>query len=264
MYMEDTRVYAVVTGATSGIGLEFARLFAADGIHLVLAARGKAELEQVAKELREGFDIDVHILSLDLSLQSDAEKLYAYTKEQELPVSYMINNAGFGDYGDFIKSSWQKEQSMINLNITTLTYFSKVYGQQFAHAGFGHIVNVASTAAFQPGPLMAVYYATKSYVLHFSEAIATELRPSGVRVTALCPGPTASKFQEAAAMSDSKLVQGKKLPTAAEVARYGYKSMKRGRVVAIHGTGNKFGAYAVRFLPRRAVRAIVHRAQASK
>lgn len=262
--MNEDNAYAVVTGATSGIGLEFARLFAADGVHLVLASRGKAELEQVAKELREGFDIDVRILSLDLSILTEAERLCNYTKEEQLNVMYMINNAGFGDYGSFITTSWQKEQSMINLNIMALTYLSKVYAEQFAKLGRGHIVNVASTAAFQPGPLMAVYYATKSYVLHFTEAIATELHKKGVYVTALCPGPTASKFQEAAAMSNSRLVQGKQLPTAAAVARYGYKAMKRGKVVAIHGTGNKIGAYAVRLLPRRTVRAIVHHAQASR
>lgn len=262
--MNDKNVYAVVTGASSGIGLEFARLFAADGIHLVLAARGKAELEQIAKELKEGFDVDVRVLALDLSLQSEAEKLFLYTETEKLAVAYIINNAGFGDYGDFVKSSWQKEQNMINLNVMTLTYLSKVYGEKFAKAGEGHIVNVASTAAFQPGPLMAVYFATKSYVLHFSEAIASELRSRGVRVTALCPGPTASKFQEAAAMSESKLVQGKKLPTAAQVARYGYRAMKRGKVVAIHGASNKIGAYAVRLLPRRTVRALVHRAQSSR
>lgn len=262
--MNEDNVYAVVTGATSGIGLEFARLFAADGVHLVLVARGKAELEQIAKELREGFDVDVRVLSADLSVQSEAQRLFSYTKDEQLNVMYIVNSAGIGDYGSFITTSWQKEQSMINLNIMSLTYLSKMYAEQFARQGRGHIVNIASTAAFQPGPLMAVFYATKSYVLHFSEAIATELHKKGVYVTALCPGPTASKFQEAAAMSDSKLVQGKKLPTAASVARYGYKAMKRGKVVAIHGAGNKLGAYAVRLLPRRTVRAIVHRAQSSR
>jgi len=259
--MEDKEMYAVVTGATSGIGLEFARLFAEDGINLVIASRGKAELEQVAKELRDSFSIEVHVVAADLTDIHEAEKLYHFTKENKLPVYYIVNNAGFGDYGDITQTSWSKEQSMIALNITSLTYLSKMYAADFAKQGGGHIVNVASTAAFQPGPLMAVYYATKSYVLHFSEAIASELHKKGVRVTALCPGPTASKFQEAAAMTDSKLVAGKNLPTAAQVARYGYKAMKRGRVVAIHGANNKLNTYAVRFLPRRTVRAIVHRAQ---
>lgn len=259
--MSEQQTYAVVTGATSGIGLEFARLFAGDGIHLILVARSKQELQHVAKELTDAFAVDVRTLSLDLSVQEQTERLPAYVHEQNLHVSYLINNAGFGDYGKFIQTSWHKERDMIALNIVSLTYLSKVFAEKFAHAGYGHIVNVASTAAFQPGPLMAVYFATKSYVLHFSEAIATELRGSGVRVTALCPGPTASKFQEAAAMTESKLVQGKKLPTAAQVAHYGYKAMKRGKVVAIHGTSNKISTYAVRFLPRRTVRAIVHRAQ---
>ena len=256
--------YAVVTGATSGIGLEFARLFAADAISLVLVARGKAELEQVARELRDSFAVDVHIIAADLSKMPDVEPVYAYTTANKLPVRYLINNAGVGDYGQFIDGSWQKEFGMINLNIVALTYLTKQYAALFVKNGSGHIVNVASTAAFIPGPLMAVYYATKAYVLHFSEAVATELHKHGVRITALCPGPTASKFQEAAAMSDSKLVQGKMLPTAAEVARYGYKAMRRGKVVAIHGTSNKLGTYAVRLLPRRTVRAIVHRAQKTR
>lgn len=256
--------YAVVTGATSGIGLEFARLFAADGISLVLVARGKQVLEQVATELRDSFAVDVHIIAADLTKLADVESVYEYTSGNKLPVRYIINNAGVGDYGEFIDGSWQKELGMINLNIVALTYLTKKYVTQFVKNGSGHIVNVASTAAFQPGPLMAVYYATKSYVLHFSEAVATEVHKHGVRITALCPGPTASKFQEAAAMADSKLVQGKLLPTAAQVARYGYKAMRRGKVVAIHGTGNKLGAYAVRLLPRRTVRAMVHHSQKTR
>ncbi len=256
--------YAVVTGATSGIGLEFARLFAADGISLVLVARGKAVLEQVATELRDSFAVDVHIIAADLAKLEDVESVYKYTTTNNLPVRYVINNAGVGDYGKFIDGSWQKELGMINLNIVALTYLTKQYAALFVKKGNGHIVNVASTAAFSPGPLMAVYFATKAYVLHFSEAVATEVHKHGVRITALCPGPTASKFQEAAAMSDSKLVQGKMLPTAAQVAHYGYKAMRRGKVVAIHGTGNKIGTYAVRLLPRRTVRALVHRAQKTR
>ncbi len=256
--------YAVVTGATSGIGLEFARLFAADGISLVLVARGKAVLEQVATELRDSFAVDVHIIAADLAKLEDVESVYKYTTVNNLPVRYVINNAGVGDYGKFIDGSWQKELGMINLNIVALTYLTKQYAALFVKKGNGHIVNVASTAAFSPGPLMAVYFATKAYVLHFSEAVATEVHKHGVRITALCPGPTASKFQEAAAMSDSNLVQGKMLPTAAQVAHYGYKAMRRGKVVAIHGTSNKIGTYAVKLLPRRTVRALVHRAQKTR
>ena len=261
--MQNAPLYAVVTGATSGIGLEFARLFASDGIHVVIAARGKAELEVLAKELTDSYSVEAHPVVCDLSTLEGAEKLYRYTKENKLSVRYVINNAGVGDYGEFIKTSWAKEQAMIGLNVVSLTYLTKVYATDFAAGEGGHIVNVASTAAFQPGPLMAVFYATKSYVLHLSEGIASELKRKGVFVTALCPGPTASKFQEAAAMTDSRLVAGKKLPTAAQVARYGYRAMKRGKVVAIHGTSNKINTYAIRFLPRRTVRALVHRAQRS-
>ena len=261
VYYKHMQEYAVVTGATSGIGLEFARLFAADGVSLVLVARSKAVLHEVARELRESYSVDVHIVAADLAIIENVERVYEYTVQNKLPIHYVINNAGVGDYGEFIEGSWQKEHGMINLNIVALTYLTKKYASQFVKRGSGHIVNVSSTAAFQPGPLMAVYFATKAYVLHFSEAVASEVHKHGVRVTALCPGPTASKFQEAAAMSQSKLVQGKLLPTAAQVARYGYKAMRRGKVVAIHGASNKISAYAIRLLPRRTVRAIVHRSQ---
>ena len=255
---------AVVTGATSGIGLEFARLFAADGINVVLVARHEDELKQVAKELESSFNVTALLFVADLSDLEQADKLYQFVIEYKLPVKYLINNAGFGDYGEFVKTSWAKERSMIQLNIMSLTYLCKKFAEKFARTGEGHIVNVASTAAFQPGPLMAVYYATKAYVLHFTEAIATELHKSGVRVTALCPGPTASRFQEVAAMTNSNLVQGKRLPTAAQVAHYGYKAMKRGRVVAVHGTTNKMNTYMIRILPRRTVRNFVHRIQRTK
>lgn len=253
--------YAIVTGASSGIGLEFARLFAADGINLVLVARDKAGLDALAKELSARGVIAI-VYAADLSDIEQVKAAHAFVAEQKIKVQYLINCAGFGDFGEFIKTSWAKEQSMIQLNITALTYLTKVYAQDFAKAGTGHIVNVASTAAFLPGPLMAVYYATKAYVLHFTEGVATELKGSGVSVMALCPGPTASKFQVAAAQTESKLVKGKKLAGAAEVASYGYKAMKQGKVVAVHGAGNRRNLHMLKLLPRHVVRTMVYRAQA--
>jgi short-subunit dehydrogenase len=165
----------------------------------------------------------------------------------------LINNAGFGDFGMFAETEWNKELQMINLNITTLTQFTKLYLQDMVKRRSGKIMNVASTAAFQSGPTMAVYYATKSYVLHFSEAVDNEVRDKGVTVTTLCPGPTESGFQAAAAMEESNLVKGKKLPTAKEVAEYGYLSMMKGKTVAIHGMMNWIMANSVRFTPRALV-----------
>jgi short-subunit dehydrogenase len=147
----------------------------------------------------------------------------------------LINNAGFGDFGMFLETDWNKEAQMIQLNITALTQLTKLYLKEMVKRGSGKIMNVASTAAFQSGPTMAVYYATKAYVLSFSEAIDNEVRDKGVTVTALCPGATESGFQAAAAMEESNLVKGRKLPTSKEVAEYGYESMMKGRTVAIDG-----------------------------
>jgi len=161
----------------------------------------------------------------------------------------------------FYETDWNKELQMINLNITTLSHFTKIFLKEMVQRGNGRIMNVASIAAFQPGPTMAVYYATKAYVLHFSEAIANEVEKTGVTITALCPGPTESGFQEAADMQESKLVKGRKLPTSKEVAEYGYKSMMTGKTVAIHGTINYLMANSIRFSPRSLVVKLVRLVQ---
>jgi len=153
----------------------------------------------------------------------------------------------------FVETEWNKELQMINLNITTLTQFTKLYLKDMVKHGSGKIMNVASTAAFQSGPTMAIYYATKAYVLSFSEAVNNEVSDKGITVTTLCPGATESGFQAAAAMEESNLVKGKKLPTAKEVAEYGYTSMIKGKTVAIHGMINWIMATSVRFIPRALV-----------
>ncbi|HEX7414176.1 MAG TPA: SDR family NAD(P)-dependent oxidoreductase, partial [Bacteroidia bacterium] len=181
--------------------------------------------------------------------------------QQNIKVDYLINNAGFGDFGMFYETDWNKELHMINLNITTLTQFTKLYLKEMVQRKSGKIMNVASTAAFQPGPTMAVYFATKAYVLSFSEAIGNEVRDKGVTVTALCPGATESGFMAAAAMEESKLFKGKKIPTSREVAEYGYIAMINGKSVAIHGLMNYIMANAVRFVPRNWVVNLVRKIQ---
>ena len=176
----------------------------------------------------------------------------------------LVNNAGFGDFGEFADASPERLDQMIELNVGSLTRLSRTYLPAMLERGSGHVLNVASTAAFQPGPLMAVYYATKAYVLSFSEALAEETRGTGVTVTALCPGPTASGFQAGAAMEQSRLVHGRKLPTAASVAAYGVKAMQRGDVVAVPGFGNKVLAASVRFSPRPVIRRMVHKMQEAR
>jgi len=228
---------ALITGASSGIGLEIARVLSQDH-DVTIAARSADKLEALAQKIG-----GARVVAVDLSDAAGPRTLVA-----ELPaVDVLVNNAGFGDWGAFADAAETTLDEMIELNVGALTRLARAYLPGMLERGSGRIMNVASTAAFQPGPLMAVYYATKAYVLSFSEALAEETRGSGVTVTALCPGPTASGFQAGAAMEDSRLVKGRKLPTSAEVAAYGVKAMNRGDVVAVPGFMNKAMAASVRF-----------------
>jgi short-subunit dehydrogenase len=240
---------ALITGASGGIGLELAKLFAKDGRDLVLAARSGDKLTQIANELsKQG--IRVQVLAKDLSDYNTAKEIFDYCNNNSIQIDYLVNNAGFGDFGMFYESNWEKQEQMINLNITALTHLCRLFLPEMVKRKFGRIMNVASTAAFQPGPTMSVYYASKAYVLHFSEAIANELEKTGVTVTALCPGATESGFQAAAAMEKSRLVKGRKLPTSEEVAAFGYRAMMKGKTVAVPGLGNKLLGIGYRFFPR--------------
>lgn len=244
---------ALITGASNGIGLELAKIHASNGGDLVLVARNKSKLDDLKTELERQYQVKVYTIGKDLSANNSAQEVYVETTKQNFQIDYLINNAGFGDFGMFVETDWNKELQMINLNITTLTQFTKLYLKDMVKRRNGKIMNVASTAAFQSGPTMAVYYATKAYVLSFSEAIDNEVSDKGVSVTTLCPGATESGFQAAAAMEESALVKGKKLPSAKEVAEYGYASMMKGKTVAIHGLMNWIMANSVRFLPRAMV-----------
>ena len=241
---------ALITGASNGIGLELAKVHASKGGNLVLVARNKSKLDELKIELENQYKIKVHTIGKDLSLPTAAQEVYDETKQLNIQIDYLINNAGFGDYGMFVDLDWNKQAQMIQLNITTLTHFTHLYLQDMVRRGEGKIMNVASTAAFQSGPTMAVYFATKAFVLNFSEAVDNEVRDKGVTVTTLCPGPTESGFQAAAAMEESALVKGRKFPSSKEVAVYGYESMMNGKTIAIHGFMNALMANTVRFAPR--------------
>jgi hypothetical protein len=248
---------ALITGASSGIGYELARIFAREKYNLVLVARNEKKLQEIAAELTKTYGVPVTVLAKDVSILASATEIYDALKQKNIAVDVLVNNAGFGDFGFFTETKWEKELEMINLNMTALTALTKLFVGDMVKRKSGKILNVASTASFQPGPLMAVYYATKAYVLSFSEAISNELIGTGVTVTALCPGPTESGFQAAADMNDSKLVKGKKLPTSQEVAEYAYKALMSGKVVAVHGLMNKIMAQSVRYSPRAVVRSLV-------
>ncbi len=245
---------ALITGASGGIGMEIARALAPDH-DLVLVARSVAKLEALADELG-----GARVVAADLADPAGVSKVVA-----EVPAAdVLVNNAGVGDFGEFATVDLDKTLAMIQLNVTSLTALTRHFLPGMLERGEGRIMNVASTASFQPGPLMAVYYATKAYVLSFSEAVAEETRGSGVTVTALCPGPTASGFQAAAEMELSPLVANRKLPSAAEVAAYGVKAMEHGDVVAVLGLVNKVMAASIRFTPRPVTRRLVHKLQATK
>jgi short-subunit dehydrogenase len=244
---------ALITGASNGIGLELAKIHASKGGDLVLVARNTAKLEELKSTLESQYNVAVHIIGKDLSLPHSAHEIHAETSQHNIQIDYLINNAGFGDYGMFAETDWNREEQMINLNMTTLTLFTKLYLQDMMKRGSGKIMNVASTAAFQSGPTMAVYCATKAYVLSFSEAVSNEVKDKGITVTTLCPGATETGFQAAGGLDDSPLFNGKKLPTAREVATYGYAAMIKGKSVAIHGIMNAILAGSVRFMPRAIV-----------
>jgi short-subunit dehydrogenase len=239
---------ALITGASNGIGLELAKVHASKGGDLILVARSKDKLEALKSEIEAQYKVEVVCIEKDLSLPNAAQDIYNETKN--IQVDYLMNNAGFGDHGFFTDTNWSKEHQMIELNITALTQFTKLYLQDMVKRGNGKIMNVASTASFQPGPTMAVYCATKAYVLSFSEAVNNEVSDKGVTITALCPGATKSGFDVAASMENSNLFKNKNLPTSKEVAIYGYASMMKGKAVAIHKLSNYIMANSGRFVPR--------------
>ena len=247
---------ALITGASSGIGLALARVFAADGVDVILSARSEDRLRELANEVRETYRVKARVIPADLSRPGQAQKIYDRVVATGWQVDCLVNNAGFGVYGDFAETDWMAEAAMVQVNIVALTQLTKLFLPEMIARGRGKILNVASTAAFQPGPMMAVYFATKAYVLSFSEAIAHELRGTGVHVTALCPGATETGFQRAAGATGSRVFDSRKLPTGADVAKYGYKVLQRQKRVAVHGAINKMLAFGTRLLPRRAVVAI--------
>lgn len=243
---------ALITGASSGIGLELAKLFARNKIDLVLVARSADKLETIARELAVQYDITATVIVSDLSQANAAIELFRETQTRGLAIDYLVNNAGFGILDKFLSTDLNRELEMIQLHVATTTTLTKLYATEMAAHGGGRILNVASTAAFQPGPWMAVYYATKAYMLSYSEAANEALKGSGVTVTCLCPGPTPTNFQVRAKNRKKGILRHVK--TSVEyVAKRGYTAMHAGKPLVIPGILNQIGAFAVRLLPRRIV-----------
>jgi short-subunit dehydrogenase len=254
-------MHTLITGASSGIGLELAKVCARHKENLVLVARSKSQLEQLAQELNKDFGVKVTVIPMDLSDPTSPQKLFDEVNERGLSINVIINNAGFGDHGAFAQADWRKQQDMIQLNIMALTHLTHLFLPKMISNNRGKILNVASTAAFQPGPLMAVYYATKAFVLSFSEALSEELKGTGVNVTALCPGPTTSGFQKTANMGDVPIFKLLTPPTSKAVAEYGYSALNKGEVVAVHGPLNRLVVQSLRITPRCMVIKMVRKLQ---
>jgi hypothetical protein len=241
---------ALITGASAGLGVEFARQLASRGHRLVLAARRKDRLDALAKELG-----NARAVAIDLSKSGSAEKLLADLAAAGEEVDTLINNAGFGLIGRFAELDAKRERQMIDLNVGTLTDLCRAIVPAMIKCKSGAILNVASTAAFQPGPNMAVYFATKAYVLSFTEALHEELKPHGVRVSALCPGPTRTEFGEVAGFGGNGLFDRAAMDSP-EVVKAGLDALDKNHAVVVPGIANKVGALSTRFAPRSVVRRI--------
>ena len=241
---------ALITGASGGIGYELALQYVQRGGDVILVARREDKLRGYQALWESTYGVKVHVVGMDLAQHGSAQALYDAVSAKGLTVDILINNAGFGQYGLFEESDLDRALQMLELNIVALTALTRLFVADMVRRRSGRIMNVASTASFQPVPLMALYAATKAFVLSFSEALNNEVSDRGVTVTALCPGPTTSGFQDVAAMHEARMVDRRLMATSADVAHFGYNAMMRGKTVAVHGLLNRLTAFLVRFTPR--------------
>jgi len=248
----------LITGASSGIGLELAKCFAADKSNLILVARNQVALEKLAAELRHKHGIEVHVLPVDLAQPESAQKIFEQTGRAGHHVDVLVNNAGFGLQGGFTQLPLSRQLEIIHVNITALTALTGLFLPGMLERRRGGILNVGSVAGFLPGPNMAVYYASKAFVQSFTEALAAEFSGRGVTINVLCPGPTESNFGQVARGDKVRPVQVRKMPAQA-VAIAGHKSFRAGKVICVPGTANKLLVFTPRILPRNLSRKLVKR-----
>lgn len=246
----------LITGASSGIGLELAKCFAADGCRLILIARNAEALETLAKELRQAHKIEVIVLTADLSLSETPKRIFSELSAQKITVDVLVNNAGFGAHGAFAEISLTRQLEMLQVNITALTELTGLFLPSMIQRKSGGILNVGSVAGFQPGPGMTVYFATKAFVLSFTEGLAEELQGTRLKISVLCPGPTESNFGNVARGQQARQIQTAKM-TAEAVAVKGHRAFRKGKITAIPGLQNKVFVFLNRILPRMIPRKVV-------
>jgi len=247
---------ALITGASGGIGYELAKLFAHDHFNLVLVARNGTKLAQFAEELQRQFGVTVKTVALDLATAPAPQFLFDQLQREHINVDILVNNAGYGRFGEFAQMPLDECLGQIDLNISALTTLTRLFLPAMQNQSFGRIINVASTAGFQPGPLMAVYYATKAYVISLSEALANELKDSGVTVTCFCPGATETGFSARAGNDKTRIFKQFGPMEVKKVALDGYRGLMKGKTLVIPGTRNWLVTESVRFAPRKVVTAI--------
>ena len=250
------RKLALVTGASAGLGTHFAHLFARDGHDVILVARRADRLEALAHEIQKAHPVTAHVMPADLGDPSAPQRLFDEAGRRGLQVEFLVNNAGFGSNGAFLDLELARESEMLEVNCAALVKLTHLFGRPMRERRSGRILNIASAAGFQPGPYMATYYATKAFVISFSEAVAHELRGSGVTVTCHCPGSTRTEFAATAGVDASLLFRRPRVAKADDVARHAYRAMMKGKVLAIHGLLNLIGMESERLAPRAAVRRI--------
>ena len=256
--MEGT---ALITGASSGIGMSMARMLAEDGWNLIVIGRNVESMNALRDEIVSKNGVDVRVIEKDLSKIGASEEIYEEVSSAGLQVDFLINCAGLGDFGKFIESDPKKQERQILVNDLALTTMTRLFVPDMVARGSGRVLNVASIAAFQPGPLMSVYYGSKAYVLNFTEAIAVELKGTGVKVSVVCPGPVDTPFLELAGQTGQNMFKKSACTTPDKVARYGLKKAFKGKVVIVVGFSSKLLMFAERFLPRCLVRNVVHMIQ---
>jgi short-subunit dehydrogenase len=239
----------LITGASEGIGLEFTKIFVKEKYDLVITARNETKLNELANEIKSKHNVNVKVIVKDLSKQNAGEEIFNELKNENIVTDILVNNAGFGVFDNYWNVDLQDEKNMLQVNIIALAELTILFAKEMANRGGGRILNVASTAAFQPGPTMPGYYASKAFVLRYSQAINFELRKKGVQVSTLCPGPTITKFQTRSKMNETNMFKRRIAMGAEEVASIGYEGLMKGRSVIITGGLNWLAAMASRIAP---------------